>query len=386
MFKILYISHLHPPHDAHLENMGGMQRVSMQLVNEFESMPDIELKSITLHAKWKNVGVKTAGFLAKLVRSLPSIVRDFKPDIILFSSMVTASLAPLLKKRISVPMITINHGQDVTMPVRMYQSYLPRVFASLSGVISVSDATRIESITRGLDQSKAIALPNGYQREWEEHMIERSQAKSFLQQTFSIPEKNTILLTVGRLVKRKGHAWFTEEVLPHLSKNITWLIIGDGGEYPEIEKAIHRHQLEDSIVFAGRQSDQVLYNAYSGADLFIMPNIPVPGDMEGFGIVMLEAGLAGTPSIASDLEGIKDVIVDGRNGYKISPLDSKAYINKIVEVLASDLSELRESTKKYIKEHFSWETVALRYVSFLKEVHNKHKLGSIESNLIQKDY
>ena len=73
----------------------------------------------------------------------------------------------------------------------------------------------------------------------------------------------------------------------------------------------------------------MLKNAYSASDIFIMPNIPIPGDMEGFGIVLLEANLAGTPAVAADLEGIKDVIENGKNGYKIEVRDSKSFSNKI---------------------------------------------------------
>jgi phosphatidyl-myo-inositol dimannoside synthase len=61
----------------------------------------------------------------------------------------------------------------------------------------------------------------------------------------------------------------------------------------------------------------MLNTCYAAADLFVMPNIPVEGDMEGFGIVLLEANRAGVPAVASDLEGIRDVIEPGENGYRV---------------------------------------------------------------------
>ncbi len=152
--RILYISHLHPPKNAPLKSIGGMQRVSMQLVNELEYRGDIELKTIILHAPWKGIEIRAAFFLMNLVRKLPKIVKEFKPDVILFSSMVTASLAKFTRKRIDVPMVTINHGQDVKMPIGIYQNFVPSVFESLDGVISVSEATRQECIKRGMDPSK----------------------------------------------------------------------------------------------------------------------------------------------------------------------------------------------------------------------------------------
>lgn len=348
--------------------MGGMQRVSMQLVDELANMKHIELKTITLHAKWKHIGIKTTGFLIKLARQLPHIAKDWNADVILFSSMVTASLAPFLKNKLAIPMITINHGQDVTMPVKVYQSYLPKVFKALSGVISVSQATLQECLNRGMSPQKGIALPNGFPMEWLNNLVERSKAKSFLQTKFSIPENSPILLTVGRMVKRKGHAWFASEVLPKLDDNYRWLIIGDGAEYPEIERRIKAKKIEHKVIFAGRQPDSVLYNAYSGADLFIMPNIPVAGDMEGFGIVLLEAGLAGTPSIASDLEGIKDVIEQGVNGFKLKPLAADEFISTIQNVMNGRIELLRKSTKNYVLNNFGWKHISQQYVDFIQEV------------------
>ncbi len=368
MLNLIYISHLHPPHDLHLENMGGMQRVSMQLVEQLQKMDGVNVKPITLHAKWKHIGMKTAGFLIKLAKQLPSITREFNADAILFSSMVTASLAPLMKKRLSIPMITINHGQDVTMPVRVYQSYVPQIFKALDGVISVSQATREQCISRGLEPQKGVALPNGFPKEWLGHMINRIQANTFLKTEFSIPAENKILLTVGRMVKRKGHQWFANNVLPKLESNISWLVIGDGPEYDNLSRVVTSYSESKNVILAGRQPDNVLYNAYSGSDIFIMPNIQVPGDMEGFGVVMLEAGLAGTPSIAADLEGIRDVIQNGVNGYRIPSQNADEFVQTINQVLNGELEHLRKSTQKFVSENFSWEHVAHRYVAFIQQI------------------
>ena len=76
--------------------------------------------------------------------------------------MVTASLARLTRNKIDIPMVTINHGQDVKMPISIYQKFVPSVFEALDGVISVSRATREECIKRGMDPDKGIALPNGF--------------------------------------------------------------------------------------------------------------------------------------------------------------------------------------------------------------------------------
>jgi len=352
--KILYIAHNHPPEDAPLESVGGMQRVSMQLVSELQRRNDIELKTIIQHVAWEKIERYTVSFLIKLAINLPAEVQKFKPDVILFSSMVTASVAFFTRSRIDVPMVTINHGQDVTL---------------LHGVISVSSATREQCMLRGMDAAKGRALPNGFNLDEFEVKTDKEEARKRIAEFFGIDlENNKLLITVGRQVKRKGHAWFMEEVLPKVNSKVVYLAIGDGPQFENLRELRERLDNKDQIILAGRQPDEVLGYAYAAADLFMMPNVPVPGDMEGFGIVILEANMAGTPAIASDLEGIKDVITPGKNGYKIPVKDAEAFARTTDEVLNNELEELSTKSREFVMENFGWKRVTQRYINFLNEV------------------
>lgn len=374
--RILYISHLHPPENAPLKNMGGMQRVSMQLVNELESRPNIEIKSIIQHAPWKGIEIRTSFFLARLARKLPSIVNEFKPDVILFSSMVTASLAKLTRERIDVPMVTINHGQDVKMPIGLYQKFVPKVFDALDGVISVSRSTRDECIKRGMAPEKGVALPNGFDMSDFKEVPNKEIARKSIEKAFSIDlSDKKLLLTVGRQVKRKGHEWFISEVLPKIKSEVVYLAIGEGPEHDRLIEVLSTSEVKAKVVLAGKQPDSILKEAYSATDLFIMPNIPVSGDMEGFGIVLLEANLAATPAVASDLEGIKDVVENGKNGYKIPIYEPEKFANKVDEILNNGLNILAKQSRSYVEENFAWDKVAERYIYYLNSVIDKYKKG-----------
>lgn len=371
--NILYISHLHPPEEALLENIGGMQRVSMQLVDELSKKDDIELKSLIMHTPWKGIHWRTTLFLIKLRFRLPRIIKSFKPDVVLFSSMVTASLAKFIRPKVNVPMVTINHGQDVTMPVSLYQKFVPKIFEALDGVISVSAATRQQCIERGMNPEKGIALPNGFTMSDFNKVPDHKEAREELATTLGIDLNNKhLLLTVGRQVKRKGHAWFIQEVLPLIKSDVIYLVIGDGPEHENLKELVKGSEFSDSIILAGRQPDELLKKAYSAADLFMMPNIPVDGDMEGFGIVLLEANIASTPAVASDLEGIKDVISNGQNGYKVPVHEAQKFASKVDELINDDLMAWGEKSRKYVKENFSWNSVADQYISFLEKVIEKN--------------
>lgn len=372
--KILYIAHNHPPKGAITENVGGMQRVSMQLFDELTKRDDVEMIPLIQHASAKWMDFKSVFFLLGMLVRLPVLAKIHKPDVILFSSMATALVTYYVRKFIHVPIVTINHGHDVKNPVDYYQNRIATLFERIDGVISVSKATREECIKRGMDPAKGVALPNGFDMSDFKEVPGREEAFKSLEKRFNTDFKGKhILLTVGRQVKRKGHEWFIKEVLPKIESEVVYLVIGEGPEFENIKAITSQLSYKDKVLLVGKQPDDILKNAYSAADLFIMPNIPVSGDMEGFGIVLLEANLAGTPAVASDLEGIKDVVENGQNGYKIPVYDSEKFADKIDEVIKNEIQTLGKRSRSYVEDNFAWSNVADRYVSFLKEVIERYK-------------
>ena len=111
-----------------------------------------------------------------------------------------------------------------------------------------------------------------------------------------------------------------------------------------------------------------LVELYRRGQLFVMPNIVVPGDMEGFGIVMLEAGACGLPTLAADLEGIRDVVEEGVNGWFVPTGDADAFVARI-ESLLDDPEALRaasQRTAEYVANTFPWNRTAERYLEALR--------------------
>lgn len=375
--KILYISHLHPPEGQPLKSIGGMQNVSMQLIDTISRRDDIELETIVMEASWRFIHFKAFLFLISLIWKVPAAAKKFNPDVILFSSMVTAGTLPFMVNRPNVPFVTINHGQDVTLPFFLYQWYLPSVFKRLDGVISVSSATREACIKRGMDPEKGVALPNGFDMSVVEELPEKEKARRLVEKEFNLHlNGKKLLLSVGRQVKRKGHEWFVDEVFDKIESDVVYIILGDGPRHENIHQARENSDEKEKIIIVGKQPDEILNACYAAADLFIMPNIPVEGDMEGFGIVLLEANRAGVPAIASDLEGIKDVIEHGVNGYKIPHTESDLFARKIDYVLKKELDDLSKKSKEHVQKHYSWDTVVDQYISFLKRVTNNAEVES----------
>jgi phosphatidylinositol alpha-1,6-mannosyltransferase len=153
-----------------------------------------------------------------------------------------------------------------------------------------------------------------------------------------------ILLTVGRLVERKGHA----RVLAAMRNipSLEYHIVGDGPFRESLEAMVEDSGLKSRVQFFSSISHEELPRYYQNADIFVMPTISSPVDREGFGIVYLEAGLFELPVIASDLPGVDEAVLDQVTGCLVKSDDE---LSRVLSELAGD-SSLREKLGQAGKE------------------------------------
>lgn len=368
-----------------MENIGGMQRVAMKLHESLDrrnvdasgagaQSSAFEYDSVLLRSSWTWTHVKVVPFLLWAAWMIAQKARRDEVDVVLFSSMVTAALAvplrPLLQKH-GVRTAAIVHGLDVTTPFPPYQWFVPKVFGALDLVLPVSRATGEACTQRGLPERKLQVVPNGIDPDRFRPPESRAQRRRNLTDALgSLPDDALLLCSVGRQVKRKGFEWFIEHVMPKLPGDVHYWLAGDGPEHDAIQSAIDRNGLNGRVRLLGRVTDTELAHLYRGADLFVMPNIPVPGDMEGFGVVMLEAGQCGTPAVAARLEGIRDVITDGVNGHLVEPEAPEGFVEAIRRYhRAPDaLAAASERAREHTQSTFGWPAVAGQYVRVLRDL------------------
>jgi phosphatidylinositol alpha-1,6-mannosyltransferase len=141
-----------------------MQRVATELQRELSRNPDVDLSSIVLRTSSRWSAIRTAPFLWSAYRRIKKLAVGDQIDVVMFSSMVTASLTVFLSsvlEKKGVRSLAIAHGDDVISPSRVYQRFLPRVFKSLDVVLPVSAATKRACLERGAQENKVIVVPNG---------------------------------------------------------------------------------------------------------------------------------------------------------------------------------------------------------------------------------
>lgn len=372
--RILYVSHSFPPPDRPLANVGGMQRVATELHAALATHPEVRLSSLVLRASWRWTHVRVLPFGLGLLRRIPRTIDERGIDAVLFSSMVTAAAAVPLRRALArrgVVAAAIPVGRDVTLPVAPYQRFVPRVFRALDAVFPISRATAEECLRRGAQPGQIRVIPCGVDPARFATSLTRDEARRLLQAAGGappLPDDVLLLFSVGRHVERKGFAWFVERVMPQLPANVHFWLAGEGPSTPAIRAAVARRGLEGRVQLLGRMSDERLALLYRAADLFVMPNVPVPGDIEGFGVVMLEAGMSGLPILASRLEGIQDVIREGENGHLLPSGDADAFARQILAYAADRpaLAAAAARAARHTRETFTWPAIAERYVQALR--------------------
>ncbi len=368
--RLLFVSHSLPPEDKPMDNVGGMQRVAEDLYNSLASRTDIDLRTLVLRSAWSERGYRTPLFLAHALRGIRRLVRAREIDAILFSSMVTATLVlPLqrLLRKNRVATAAIVNGLDATTPAWPYPLLVRKTFDALDLVMPISRATGDACEERGLSSSKCRVVPLGIRPD---RFATNLDPVASRERILRGRRARLILCSVGRLVPRKGVEWFVANVMPLLPDDVLYVVAGDGPDRARISASISQYGLTESVELLGTVSHEELETLYNGADLFIMPNIPVPNDMEGFGLVMLEAGMCGLPTIASNMEGIADVIVEGANGHLVATGGASGFQLAIMRYYSDpeSLQTLKSRTKIFTASQFGWNAVVDRYVSILQNL------------------
>ena len=264
--------------------------------------------------------------------------------------------------------VSVVHGLDLTYPNACYQRFWLGIFLPrLDGFIAVSRETKTQATEKGLHSQNIAVIPNGI----DQSTLSSSGSRADLATLLNDSLKDTkVLLTTGRLVKRKGAEWFIRNVLGQLPKDTLYILAGAGPQEPAIRRALEETGLASQVRLLGRVTDKERNLLLHTADLFIQPNIHVMGDMEGFGIAAIEAAASGLPVVAARLEGLIDAITDRENGILVTPENAAEFCQTINALLTNDAARLALGARaeRYTREHFHWNVIAERYVATLKTV------------------
>jgi phosphatidylinositol alpha-1,6-mannosyltransferase len=356
--KVLFITRKYPP------STGGMELFAYELHAALAARIDTRL------VKWSGAGRLRAVLVALPVLAARSTVALSRGgiDIIHAHDGVVAPVGYILSRIFRKPFVVVVHGLDLTYRNRLFRTIVPWAVRRAGAVFCISQAAATEARKHGVAEEKIHVVPLAVN----DKLYGKASRADLLKQ-LQLPSESQLLLTVGRLVKRKGVAWFIDSVMPDLAKqypNLVYLVVGEGTERPSIEAAITRNGLEGRVRLLGKVTDNLYEAAYNGANVFVMPNIKVAGDLEGFGLVLLEASLCALPVVASDMEGIRDAVAEGRNGVLVSPGDTAAFSKQIARFLDDPAyaKQFGKAGRDFTLANYQWNKTAARYIDVYKKL------------------
>ena len=173
---------------------------------------------------------------------------------------------------------------------------------------------------------------------------------------YGVNQGEKLILFVGRLTQQKGCEYLIRAI-PQISKqfNVKLVVVGDGsyrGELETLAKTVNGQK----IIFTGFLPDDNLSELFLCADVMAIPSIYEP-----FGVVALEAMAAGLPVVASNVDGLGEVIVHEKNGVLVFPKDDSSLAWGISTILSdqTNTKKLIENAKKDIRARFTWDAVAV---------------------------
>ena len=193
----------------------------------------------------------------------------------------------------------------------------------------------------------------------------------------SVQRKPYQLLFVGRLVEKKGLKYLLK-ALPEILEThpkVTLNIAGTGPELNKLEKLVDDLDLKEQIFFLGRLSHKQLVTQYRTAALAVFPFVQAKdGDIEGLGLVMIEAMGCGCPVIASNIPAVRDVIINNSTGALIAAGNKVQLAEKIIELLSHEgrRKVLAKVAWEYVLERFSWDITAKSYQALFQKLVDKH--------------
>lgn len=347
--KVLFVTRKYPP------QVGGMENFSYNLIQHIQCHKKvIALKRSNKHLVW---------FFPYAL--LYCLFNARKYDIIHLGDMVLSGFAYVIKIFYPKKLVIVSvHGLDVTYDLKFYQWYLRKFGHKCNSYVCNSKNT--EKLAKQVGIKDTTVIPLGV----DINKFEKVEPdKQSFKKRYGIPEENIVMLTTGRLVRRKGVLWFVDNVMPYYkSRNVTYLVVGQGEDSRAIDEAIEKHGLDKQVKLLGRVTDEELKGIYINSDIFIMPNIVVKNDVEGFGLVALEAALSNNIVIGSNIEGISDAISQGENGILVNSKATNEYISRINDVIdkKEEYSKFAIKASHFTRKNYSWKRVAELYLEHFK--------------------
>ena len=277
---------------------------------------------------------KNSAFSISLLKKIIELIRTSNPDVVQCNGsdtlkyMVAASVfvpeVPIVYRNISM----ISEWVDSEWKKWLYK----RLFERVAHVSSVGDEALADFIKIfNYPKEKTSVIRRGIPI----IKVDSRKARKDLEDEFAFDPEDKVVIHVGNFSPEKNHI-FLINVFRDLKEShpeIKLILVGNGTLFKKIQEEINKHRLEKSIFLAGFRKD--IPQLLAAADLFVLCS-----RVEGVPGVILEAGMQKKPSVATNVGGVKEVLLNSQTGFIIDNFNKEKFKNKIIELCGNE--ELRK--------------------------------------------
>lgn len=310
-------------------------------------------------------------FFWSALRAAISLARRRRPRWVIAGSGLTAPIAWLAARISGAGCAVYLHGLDVIAPHPVYRLlWLPFVRRCDLAIANSSN-------TAALAQSRGVLLHRLHVVNPGVDPIAGPRSEVSARVLWGIGHR-PMLISVGRFTQRKGLEAFVREALPTIVAQVPGVILvvvgsdalqalhgARQGEQSRIAQAALEAGVENSVLFAGQCDQPTLESALESADCHVFPVLDLPGDVEGFGMVALEAASFGLPSVAFRVGGVPDAIEDGRTGQLVRSGDYAAFAAAVLDQLRMGKTGQTVADCRSFANARSWDAFSARIAAIL---------------------
>jgi glycosyltransferase involved in cell wall biosynthesis len=229
-------------------------------------------------------------------------------------------------------------------------------------IIAVSQATKEYMLRLGVKPKKVEVVYNGVDLTKFRPIIGKREE---MRKKIGVSQDAIVVLTVRRLVYKNGIDTLMDCANSVIRKNrkIVFLVVGDGPDLNSVRLEIKRLGIESNFRLVGFVSDQDLPSYYNSADLFVLPS----KSGEGLPLVVLESMASGLPVIATNVGGIKEILIDDY-GQLVPPNRPDLLATSVLDFVEINDAPGKKELRARVEEKFNWETNVERLVEIYEEL------------------
>ena len=325
---------------------------------EFDKTHELDIVRIELEStEWGLASTKGLGFYWETIRKVLKLIKEHDIEEVHCGRVIPEGvIARALKLLAGARYNCFVHGEDVETAAtsREHSLLVKNVCKNASMLICNSENTANIVRKLGFDSgSKCEVLHPGV----DTNRFEVAAPDTSFRQQMGWSGKR-VLLTVGRLQRRKGQDFLIKS-MPALLKefpDLFYAVVGRGECYDELISLVDQHELHDNVCVCPDMDDEALIKCYQQCDIFILPNRTIGNDIEGFGMVLVEAQVCGKPVIAGDSGGTRETMNIGKTGHIIDCSSTENLLNGLSPILRNrEIVDGEVDIADYAKNRFNWD-------------------------------